>query len=166
MVRSELTRLQQQMTGLAKELRELSHEWHQGALEHVGLPDALRERCDQIRRESDIQIRFEVADGWTEVADDIKLCLYRVAQAALHNIAEHAHAKMGRVAIAHQNGRVVMRVSDNGLGFATGFPTGQQGIGLLSMRERVRMLGGSFEVNSVPNRGTIVTATIPTGGKH
>jgi signal transduction histidine kinase len=89
-----------------------------------------------------------------------------VAQAALQNIAEHAHAKMGSVAIAHQNGQVAMRVSDNGLGFATRFPTGQQGIGLLSMRERVRILGGSLEVKSVPNTGTIVTATIPTGGKH
>jgi two-component system sensor histidine kinase UhpB len=165
-LRSELSRLQLQTTGLAKDLRDLSHELHQGALEHVGLPDALRETCDQISRESDIQIKFEVADGWTEVADDIKLCLYRVAQEALHNIAKHAHAKMGCVAIAHQNGQVVMRVSDNGLGFATHGPTGQQGIGLLSMRERVRMLGGSFEVKSAPNTGTIATVTIPTGGKH
>jgi signal transduction histidine kinase len=165
-VRSELSGLQLQTMGLAKDLRDLSHELHQGALEHVGLPDALRERCDQISRESDIQIKFEVADGWTEVADDIKLCLYRVAQEALHNIAKHAHAKMGRIAIAHQNGRVVMRISDNGVGFATHGPTGQQGIGLLSMRERVRMLGGSFEVKSAPNTGTIATVTLPTGGKH
>ena len=163
---SELTRLQQQTTGLAEELRDLSHELHQGALEHVGLPEALRERCDQVNDESDTQIKLEVADDWTEVADDIKLCLYRVAQEALHNIAKHAHAKMACVAIAHQNGEVVMRISDNGRGFATNGPTGQQGIGLLSMRERVRMLGGSFEVKSVPNAGTIATVTIPTGGKY
>jgi signal transduction histidine kinase len=165
-VRSELSRLQLQTTDLAKDLRDLSHELHQGALEHVGLPDALRERCDQISRESGVQINFQVADGWTEVSDDIKLCLYRVAQEALHNIAKHAHAKMARVAIAHQKGQVVMRVSDNGLGFATNGSTAQQGIGLLSMRERVRMLGGSFEVKSAPNTGTIATVTIPTGGKH
>jgi signal transduction histidine kinase len=116
--------------------------------------------------ESDTQIKLEVADGWTEVADDIKLCLYRVAQEALHNIAKHAHAKMACVAIAHQYGQVVMRITDNGLGFATRRPTAQQGIGLLSMRERVRMLGGSFEVKSAPDTGTIMTVTIPTGGKH
>jgi signal transduction histidine kinase len=165
-LRSELTQLQQQTTGLAEELRDLSHELHQGALEHVGLPEALRERCDQINGQSDTQVKLEVADGWTEVADDIKLCLYRVAQEALHNIAKHAQAKMGCVAIAHQNGQVVMRISDNGLGFATHGPAGQQGIGLLSMRERVRMLGGSFEVKSERNTGTIATVTIPTGGKH
>jgi two-component system sensor histidine kinase UhpB len=80
-------------------------------------------------------------------------------------IAKHAHAKMGCVAIAHRNDQAVMRISDNGLGFATHGPTGQQGIGLLSMRERVRMLGGSFEVKSAPNTGTIATVTIPTGVK-
>jgi two-component system sensor histidine kinase UhpB len=100
------------------------------------------------------------------VSDDIKLCLYRVAQEALHNVAKHAHAEMADVAIAHQDGQVVMRVSDNGLGFATNGTTAQQGIGLLSMRERVRMLGGSFEVQSAPSTGTIATVTIPTGGKH
>jgi signal transduction histidine kinase len=165
-VRNELTRLQQQTSGLAEELRDLSHELHQGALEHVGLPEALRERCGQISYESDTQIKFEVAEGWTEVADDIKLCLYRVAQEALQNIAKHAHAKIACVAIAHHNGEVVMRISDDGLGFTTNGPTAQQGIGLVSMRERVRMVGGSFEVKSAPSKGTITTVTVPTGGKH
>jgi signal transduction histidine kinase len=165
-LRSELTRLQQQTTGLAEELRDLSHELHQGVLEHVGLPEALRERCDQISNESDTQIKLEVADDWTEVSDEIKLCLYRVAQEALHNIAKHAHAKMACVAVAHHNGQVVMSISDNGLGFATNGATTQQGIGLLSMRERVRMLGGHFDVKSAPDTGTIATVAIPTGDKH
>ena len=165
-VRSELSQLQLQTTDLAKDLRDLSHELHQGALEHVGLPEALRERCEQISRDSGIQIELEVADGWKEVPDDIKLCLYRVAQEALHNVAKHAHAKLGCVAIAHQKDQVVMRISDDGLGFATRGPTESQGIGLLSMRERVRMLGGSFEVKSTPDAGTIAVVTIPTGGQH
>jgi len=165
-VRSELSQLQLQTTDLAKDLRDLSHELHQGALEHVGLPEALRERCEQMSRDSGIQIELEVADGWKEVPDDIKLCLYRVAQEALHNVAKHAHAKLGCVAIAHQKDQVVMRISDDGLGFATRGPTESQGIGLLSMRERVRMLGGSFEVKSTPDAGTIAVVTIPTGGQH
>ena len=115
-VKSELSRLQVQTTGLAEELRDLSHELHQGALEHVGLPEALRERCDQISDESGTQINFELADGWTEVADDIKLCLFRVAQEALRNISKHAKAKMGCLAIAHQNGQVVMKILMTGSG--------------------------------------------------
>jgi signal transduction histidine kinase len=164
-MRSELSRLQQQTMGVAEDLRDLSHELHQGAIEHVGLPEALRARCEEINSEAGTRIQFEVADGWTEVTDDIKLCLYRVAQEALRNIAKHAHAKMGRVAIAHRDGQVVMRISDDGLGFATQGPIEQQGIGLLTMRERVRMLGGNFEVKSAPNDGTVTTVTIPTGGR-
>jgi signal transduction histidine kinase len=166
-VRSELSRLQQQTMELAEDLRDVSHELHQGSIEHVGLPEALRVRCEEINGETGTRVQFEVADGWTEVADDIKLCLYRVAQEALRNIAKHAHAEMGCVAIAHRDGHVVMRISDDGIGFATPGPIRQQqGIGLLSIRERVRMLGGSFEVKSAPNSGTVATVTIPTGGSR
>jgi signal transduction histidine kinase len=164
-MRSELSRLQQQTMGVAEDLRDLSHELHQGAIEHLGLPEALRARCEELNGEAGTRIEFEVAEDWTEVANDIKLCLYRVAQEALRNIAKHAHARMGRVAIAHRDGQVVMRISDDGLGFATQGPNGHQGIGLLSMRERVRMLGGNFEVKSAPNGGTVATVTIPTGGR-
>ena len=144
--KNDLSRLQQQTMGLAEDLRDLSHELHHGVLEHVGLPEALQERCEKMNDESGTKIQLEVAGGWTEVADDIKLCLYRVAQEALRNIAKHAHAKRGRVVLAHQNGQVVMKISDNGLGFRMNGSSGNQGIGLLSMRERVRMLGGTFEV--------------------
>lgn len=166
-VGSELAQLQANTTCLAKDLRDLSHDLHQGALEQIGLPEALRDRCEQISRESNATITFEVAEGWIEVPDTVKLCLYRVAQEALRNIAKHANAKTGRVTIAHHNGQVRMTISDDGLGFlATDGPNGRQGIGLLSMRERVRMLGGRFEVNSTPNRGTVATIAIPTGDKH
>jgi two-component system sensor histidine kinase UhpB len=164
---SELAHLQVKTTCLAKDLRDLSHDLHQGAIEHISLPEALRERCEQVNRESNIKLKFEVAEGWIEVPDNIKLCLYRVAQEALRNIAKHAHAKTGSVTIAHENGQVRMTICDDGLGFVTTDDSiGRQGIGLLSMRERVRMLGGSFEVTSTPNRGTVATIAIATGGEH
>jgi two-component system sensor histidine kinase UhpB len=109
------------------------------------------------------QIQLEVADRWSDVADDVKLCLYRIAQEALRNIAKHAHAKTGRVLIARLNDQVIMRISDDGLGFEAHGATDLRGIGLLSIRERVRMLGGSFDIKSSPNEGTVATVTIPTG---
>jgi signal transduction histidine kinase len=166
-VGNELAHLQAKTTCLAKDLRDLSHDLHQGAIEHISLPEALRERCEQINQESNIRLKFEVAEGWIEVPDNIKLCLYRVAQEALRNIAKHANAKTGVVTIAHENGQVRMTISDDGLGFVTTKdPIGRQGIGLLSMRERVRMLGGSFDVSSTLNCGTVATIAIPTGDKH
>ncbi|PAP93043.1 histidine kinase [Mesorhizobium wenxiniae] len=160
--RSELSGLQQQVVGLAKDLRDLSHELHPGALEHVGFLEALRGRCDEINGESGTRVDVEVADGWSEVADEIELCLYRVAQEALRNITKHAHARTVRIWLARRNGEIVMRITDDGRGFQENGSNGHSGIGLLSMRERVRMLEGSFEVES-SSRGTVATVVIPTG---
>lgn len=164
-VRNEVSGLQQQVMGLAKDMRDLSHELHPGALRHVGLLEALRGRCAEMNGELDTRMEVEVADGWSEVADDIELCLYRVAQESLRNIAKHAHANRGRIWLAHQNGQVVMRIADDGRGFQATGSNGQQGIGLLSMRERVRMLKGSFEVES-SSIGTVATVVIPTGERN
>ena len=166
--RSELSGLQQQVVGLAKDLRDLSHELHPGALEHVGFLEALRGRCAEINSESGTsgtRVDVEVADGWSDVADDIELCLYRVAQEALRNISKHARARTVRIWLARRNGEVVMRITDDGRGFQESGSNGQPGIGLLSMRERVRMLEGSFEVES-SSRGTAATVVIPTGERH
>lgn len=162
---SELSGLQQQVVGLAKDLRDLSHELHPGALEHVGFLEALQGRCDEINRESDTKVDVEVADGWLEAADDIELCLYRVAQEALRNITKHAHARTARISLACRNGQVVMRITDDGRGFQENGASGHFGIGLLSMRERVRMLEGSFEVES-SSGGTVATVVIPAGERH
>lgn len=164
-VRSELSGLQQQVVGLAKDLRDLSHELHPGALEHVGLLEALRGRCEEINGDSGTRVDVEVADGWSKVTDDIELCLYRVAQEALRNITKHAHARTVRISLARRNGQVVMRIADDGRGFQEDGSNGQHGIGLLSMRERVRMLEGRFEVES-SSLGTVATVVIPTGEKH
>ena len=163
--RSELSGLQQQVVGLAKDLRDLSHELHPGAIEHVGFLEALRGRCEEINRQPGPKVDVEVADGWPEVADDIELCLYRVAQEALRNITKHAQARTARISLACRNGQVVMRITDDGRGFQENGSSGHLGIGLLSMRERVRMLEGSFEVES-SSGGTVATVIIPTGERH
>ncbi|MCV3232956.1 histidine kinase [Mesorhizobium sp. YC-39] len=163
--RSELSGLQQQVVGLAKDLRDLSHELHPGALEHVGLLEALRGRCEEINGESGTRVDVEVAGGWSEVADDVELCLYRVAQEALRNITKHAHARTARISLARGNSHVVMRITDDGGGFQENGSNGLHGIGLLSMRERVRMLEGTFEMAS-SSRGTVATVVIPTGERH
>ncbi|MCP3469505.1 histidine kinase [Bradyrhizobium sp. CCGUVB1N3] len=164
--RAELARLQRMTVDLAEDMRDLSHGLHQGVLEHAGLPEALRERCEEITRGSNTSIDLDVAEGCTEVRDDVKLCLYRVAQEALRNIAKHAHARTGRISVAREDGQIVMKIADDGEGFDANASGSQCGLGLLSMRERVRMLGGTFEIKSAPQAGTIATICIPAGGSH
>ena len=161
-LRSELSDLQQTAVNLAKDLRNLSHELHPRELQQVGLREALRARCEELDVEANVKVELDVGNEWSEPPDPITVCLYRVAQEALHNIAKHANARTGRISLARHGGEVVMRIVDDGRGFESDAPEGQHGIGLQSMRERVRMLGGSFRVQSSKGSGTVATVRIPT----
>jgi len=164
-VRDELSQLQQQTLSLSKDLRNLSHELHPGALEHVGLIEALRGRCDAVSAEPGIPVRLDVDDGWADVSDDVARCLYRVAQEGLRNIVKHAHATRAQLSLARRDGQVVMRIHDDGRGFEPGAAAERRGLGLVSMGERVRMLGGQLEVQASPNAGTILVVTLPAGDR-
>lgn len=156
--------LQQEATRLSKELRQLSHDLHPSALEHLGLLQAIRARCNEFREESGTPVRFDVSEDWRDVPEPVALCLYRVAQEALRNVASHAHARHVVVALGTHNGHLSMRVSDDGQGFN---PTaGRTGLGLVSLGERVRMLGGRLDVAAAPGTGTDVLVTLPIGGHH
>jgi signal transduction histidine kinase len=158
----QFSTLQRETMALSKDLRDLSHELHPGALEHVGLVEALRTRCEELNLDSTFTARVDVAEGWSELPYDIAVCLYRVAQEALRNVARHAQATSAHISLARQNGQVVMRVTDDGRGFET-HGARHRGLGLVSMDERVRMLGGTFQVQRGAHKGTVVIATLPIG---
>ena len=163
-LRSELGSLQQAVTSLSGELRDLSHDLHPGILEHVGLVEALRSRCDELARVSKAACRLDVSDDWRDVPDSVALCLYRVAQEALRNVERHADAHNVVVSLDQRDGVVSMQVADDGRGFAAGRK--QQGLGLLSLNERVSLLGGDLRVNSHAGAGTTLSVTLPMGVSH
>jgi two-component system sensor histidine kinase UhpB len=164
-VDDELSAFQHKTMALSKDLRDLSHELHPGALEHVGLVQALNARCHELALESSVVARVSVADGWADVPYDTAVCLYRVAQEALRNAATHAHATTAQISLAREDGRVLMRVTDDGRGFDPTAAAERRGLGLISMAERVRMLGGTFELEAAVNAGTVVVATLPIGDR-
>jgi len=158
----QLTSLQAAAASLSGELRNLSHDLHPGMLEHLGLLEALRSRCDEVANESGARCRVVVPDDWRDVPDGVALCLYRVAQEALRNVLKHAAARNVLVSLDQRNGVVSMRVTDDGRGFAA--EKKQQGLGLLSLGERVGLLGGSLDVTSTPAAGTTLAVTLPIDG--
>ena len=143
-VYDELASLQRETVTLGNDLRLLSHELHPALLEHLGLVDALRRRCEEVSEESGVTVALDVTSELGQVPDDVALCLYRVAQEALRNVVNHAQAHSARVELSRQNGRVAMRITDDGQGFEPGTAVGQRGLGLISLDERVRMLAGTF----------------------
>jgi signal transduction histidine kinase len=162
--RQALSALEQQTTRLSADLRHLSHELHPNALEHLGLLEALRERCDDFTQDSGVAVRLDVSDTWPEVSDALALCLYRVAQEALRNVARHAEARRVTVALARHDGHLTMQVSDDGCGFdPTNATARRKGLGLISLAERVRMLGGELAITAGPGNGTHLAVTLPAG---
>ena len=160
----ELSVLQQEARRVASDLRRLSHELHPAALEQLGLLEAVRGRCAQVQAESGVQIELEAVGEWPEVEGAVTLCLYRVAQEALRNVTQHARARSVRVSLERRDALVVMRVADDGCGF-DGAAARPSGIGLVSLGERVRLLGGTLEVETAKEAGTAVTVSLPAGGR-
>ncbi|HMF98514.1 MAG TPA: ABC transporter substrate binding protein [Vicinamibacterales bacterium] len=159
----ELTSLQQEMITLSKDLRALSHTLHPGLLEHLGLVKSLEIRCDEVTAESGVAVRLEVEREIGAIPAATALCLYRVAQEALHNIVKHAHAGSARVRLSRRNGHIAMQVDDDGRGFETGTAAGHRGLGLMSLDERVRMLDGTFTISTSRRAGTTLSVTLPVG---
>ena len=164
--RQSLSDLEQQSTQLSSDLRHLSHELHPGALEHLGLLEALRERCDDFSQESGVSVRLDVSEAWRDVSDALALCLYRVAQEGLRNVATHAKAQNVTIALAQLNGDVMMHVTDDGCGFDSTAKSRRLGLGLVSLNERVHMLGGALDVTAAPGAGTRVAVKLPIGESY
>ena len=159
--REELARLETRTSDLARTIRHLSHSLHPGALQHVGLVAALRGYCRGFEREHGLSVTFESAGDLGTVPSDVALCLYRVTQEGLGNVARHAKAQHARVTVDRVGIDVVLGISDDGRGFDLAEARRQHGLGLISLDERVRIVGGRLTVDSKPDRGTELRITVP-----
>ncbi len=140
---------QQELTSLIRELRP-------AALEGKGLVAALRELATQWTQQTDIVANLR-AEGKQTLPLTLEEGLFRVAQEALANVARHSKATLVQIILTTTGETVTLSVADNGQGFDTA-RSEHPGVGLLSMQERMRALGGDVEVESTPGKGTRITA--------
>ena len=96
-----------------------------------------------------------------KLPQEISLCLFRVLQEALQNAARHSGVKRIEVQIQEESGEIHLIVNDSGQGFDIGAAKGNRGLGLTRMRERVRLVGGTIVINSVPLAGTTIQVRVP-----
>jgi len=158
---SQVERLQHMLGQLAERVRHLSHELHPAILEHVGLSAALRSYCAEFSSLSGVQVSCHAPENFEDLAPAAALCIYRVTQEALHNVAKHALAKNAEVRLTRANQLVSLTVSDHGAGCSLHRGLASGGLGLVSMKERARLVNGTFEFTSAPNSGTTVKLRIP-----
>ncbi|KJY45971.1 nickel transporter, partial [Streptomyces sp. NRRL S-444] len=127
-----------------------------------GLADALR----ALDAGPDIEVRFHLEGTAAPLPDRVQSALLRIAQGALANVREHAHARTAALTLSFLGDQVVLDVADDGEGFAEPRPgargaAGDRGHGLPAMRARVRQLGGTLTLESTPGEGTVLSAAIP-----
>ena len=156
---AEFQRLYDQTSMLFESVRTLSHELHPSILRHAGLEPAMRSLCDSFGKQHSIATEFEAAE-LDPLADDTALCIYRVTQEALHNIASHASARSVRVALARNSSGVALSIADDGAGFDVVAAHARRGLGLVSMEERARLVQGHLQIESGAY-GTRISLAIP-----
>ena len=149
---------------LGEDVHALSYRLHPSVIEDLGLVEALRIECDRVANQGPLHVNFDCHDVPRKLPADAALCLFRVAQEALRNVERHARAKNVEVSVKGQDGGVTLAVRDNGAGFDP-LRTGERAsLGLASMRERVRLLGGRLHIQSGPGDGTSLSAWVPLPG--
>ena len=154
--------LQQRTIALAEDIRRLSHDLHPSAIEHAGLVVALAAHCADIQRREIVTLTFTSEGDFADTSADAALCLYRVAQEGLRNVVTHAGARHAEVRLCRSGDVAELTINDDGRGFDIGRTAGSlKGLGLVSIRERVRLAGGTVTVVTEVNRGTRIRVEIP-----
>jgi len=145
-------------------VHQFARELRPAMLDDLGLVTSLHAFMKDFAKRTGITARLTSSAGLERLDNDQRLTLYRVAQSALTNVAEHAKASRVSVSVRKLRGIVHLEISDDGQSFDVERITHTKGhdrLGLLGMRERVQMIGGNLSIESAPGRGTTIRATIP-----
>ena len=161
--RYELDAVAGSLAELAEDLRRLSHDLHPAVLERSGLAEALRDHCAEVERRHGLPVRLSLQAAGP-FPPDLTLGLYRIAQEALANIVRHAGARSVQVTLRTAGGDAHLTVVDDGAGFDPEAARGSGGLGLASLDERARLLGGRCGVTSTPGAGTRIEVAVPLPG--
>jgi PAS domain S-box-containing protein len=148
---------------LSSAVHDLSHQLHPSKLEHLGLVGAVRALCQEMSRHHGLEVGFTHRDIPAAIPEAVTLCLYRIAQEALRNVVKHSGTDYATVELTGRPGAVRLRIHDAGVGFDPAAAGGDDGLGLVSMRERLYLVGGRLVVEARPGAGTRIDACVPLG---
>ena len=154
-----ITRLEDNISKLGADIRRLSHRLHPATLEHAGLGAALRALASELTA-SGLRVTMEM-EGEVSLPPETEVSLFRFVQEALQNVVRHSGVSQAEVQLSQDEGWTRLKVCDRGVGFNPEAP-GRPGLGLISMRERARLLRGALTIVSAPDQGTTVLLELPS----
>lgn len=145
---------------IATEIHTLSHKLHSAKLETLGLVAAVRAHCREVFAQ-DLEVHFEDRNVTGALPYELGLCLFRIAQEGLSNVVKHSSAREARLLLIGTADALTLSIVDTGRGFDEAAVAETGGLGLVSMRERLRQVGGELTVTSMKGHGTTVVARVP-----
>ena len=151
-----------QISELGADLHSLSHRLHSSTLESLGLVAGVKAFCEEFATQKELQVHFIHGNVPRGIPAEVELCLFRITQEGLRNIKRHSGAERAEVHLEVSGGDLHLSVVDRGKGFDVNKLSTRNGIGLRSMEERLRSLGGHLDINSRPAEGTRIDAWLPS----
>ena len=159
--REHLTEILRGVKEMSSDIHSLSHQLHSSKLEHVGLVPAIRALCTEISDKYSVEIIFSESGCPPDIPKDAALCLFRVTQEAIGNVVKHSGSSYAKVEVAGNGSGITLRITDAGRGFDPERPKELLGLGLVGMRERLRLVAGRLSVKSGLHHGTEILAEVP-----
>jgi len=164
MARQRLHNIAEIASEVSSDIHNLSHELHPSKLDSLGLVAAVGGLCKEFSKQHGLHIQLVHHQLDERIPKEVTLCLFRIVQEALRNVVKHSGAREAEVDVSGQSDRINLCVSDTGAGFDPEAVNGTAGIGLISMRERLRLVGGHLSIESKPGQGTRIRVRIPCPG--
>jgi PAS domain S-box-containing protein len=146
---------------IAADVHDISRRLHPSILDDLGLSKAIKAECARFSTREGIDVAFAAQNIPESHSQDVSLALYRIVQEGLNNIAKHACARHVTVSLSESEACLHLSVKDDGIGFDAAEVRKKQGLGLSSIRERVRLVHGKHRIVSEPEKGTTIEVTVP-----
>jgi signal transduction histidine kinase len=157
-VQQEVGSLRRIFEDSVKTVRNITLLLRPSMLDDLGLVPALEWQAREVSRHSHLQVNISADQVSDQLPEELKTCIYRLVQEALHNVVRHANARTVRIVAQQEAQRILLSIQDDGQGFN---PATSRGLGLLGMEERVKDLGGAMRIGSEPGGGTLISVQLP-----
>ncbi len=157
----QLAEIGEGINGVSTGVQSISHQLHSPQLEYMGVVAAMKSFCREFGARQKVEIDFRSDEIPQFVFHEVSLCLFRIMQEALHNAAKHSGVRHFVVRLNSSSNELHLTVSDRGSGFDAESAMNKGGLGLISMRERVRLVSGTIVIESKPRGGTTIHARVP-----
>ncbi len=160
-LRERIGEIRGEIVKLSEDIQNTSRQLHTSILEDLGLIEAIESACARFSEREGIQVEFSSRNVPRNLPRDISLCLYRIFQESMRNIAKHSGARNIQVFLREEDRMVCLTIRDSGVGFEPSRVRGKGGLGLASMEERVRLVLGKLSIDSRPGEGTTIEVRAP-----